>query len=110
MSYIVHIISERKNKLCLQRSKIFLIMYVPLVYMEIFACGMCQVRNINKDTLIAQVKKMKQETNYALFKYIIKCKIMMVKLVSITTDRTPVVFGSKTSCLIISSKHSEEKG
>lgn len=39
MSYIVHIISERKNKLCLQRSKIFLIMYVPLVYMEIFACG-----------------------------------------------------------------------
>lgn len=51
----------------------------------------------------------REEDNYVEFKYVIKCKIMMMKLVSITTDGTPAMFGSKVSWLIITNKHSEKK-
>lgn len=68
MSYTAHIISERKNKLYLQRNKIFLIVYVPSVYMEMFACGISQVCNINRNILVAQVMKMKQETKIIILR------------------------------------------
>lgn len=51
----------------------------------------------------------REEHNYVEFKYVIKCKIMMMKLVSVSTDGTPAMFGSKVSWLIIISKQSEEK-
>lgn len=51
----------------------------------------------------------REEYNYVEFKFVIKRKIMMMKLVSITTDGIPAMFGSKVSWLIITNKHSEDK-
>lgn len=53
--------------------------------------------------------KTSEEDNYVEIKYIIKCKIIMVKLFSITTDGTPAMSESKASWLIIINKNTEEK-
>lgn len=50
-----------------------------------------------------------REDNYIDFKCVIKYKIMMMKLVSVTTDGTTAMFGSKVSWLIIIKKHPQEK-
>lgn len=51
----------------------------------------------------------REECNYVEFKFVIKGKIMMMKLVSITTDGKTAMFGSKVSWLIVINKHLEEK-
>lgn len=43
----------------------------------------------------------REEHNYAECKYFIKWKIMMMKLVSLSRDRTAAMFGSKVSWPII---------
>lgn len=51
----------------------------------------------------------REEHNNVEFKYFIKWKIMMMKLFSLSTDRTPAMFGSIVSWLIIINKQSEKK-
>lgn len=66
--------------------------------------------HVNKDISMTKIMKTtSEEDNYVEFKYIIKCKIIMVKLFSITTDGTPTMSESKALWLIIINKNTEEK-
>lgn len=49
----------------------------------------------------------REEHNYIEFKYIIKCKIMMMKLVSISTDGTPAMFHGSSSSTTSQRKSAE---
>lgn len=70
--------------------------------MEYEPCKQKYFKDINNE------EESRQEHNYVEFKYFIKWKIMMMKVVSISTDRTPAMSGTKVSWLIIISQQSEK--